>query len=190
MRAGPGYDVFIARDHVRLGLGRVGAELIPRGEFDRVQWAPASKNHKIDYNIVGSVSYSGPHPSVADILNFLVRSFFFARVHGCSVVAAVTMPILPFPAMRLTSPLCRLCHPAPQSRCIALHRIASQEKPECFEDKTVIKEGTSPHNRDGTSCGELTIPYIDLIWSCARRKTPKTYLESHTSPVELCQVRQ
>ena len=31
-----------------------------------------------------------------------------------------------------------------------------------------------PHNRDGTPCGELTIPYIDLIWSCARRKTPKT----------------
>ena len=31
-----------------------------------------------------------------------------------------------------------------------------------------------PHSRDWTPCGELAIPYIDLIWSCARRKTPKT----------------
>ena len=23
-----------------------------------------------------------------------------------------------------------------------------------------------PHNRDGTPCGKLAIPYIDLIWSC------------------------
>ena len=44
-----------------------------------------------------------------------------------------------------------------------------------FEAKTAIKEGISPqHNRDGTPCGELAIPYIDLIWSCARRKAPKT----------------
>ena len=31
-----------------------------------------------------------------------------------------------------------------------------------------------PHSRDGTPCGELAISYIDLIWNCARRKTPKT----------------
>ena len=48
-----------------------------------------------------------------------------------------------------------------------------------------------PHNRDGTPCGELSIPYnIDLMWSCARRKTPKTWKVTHTSPAKLCQVKQ
>ena len=49
-----------------------------------------------------------------------------------------------------------------------------------------------PHNRDGTPCGEITIPYIDFIWSCARRKnTQNVERASYIPPLQkLCHHKQ
>ena len=60
-----------------------------------------------------------------------------------------------------------------RSSIFKYNQINHQRRWRFFEDRQRSKK-EPPHSRDGTPWGELTIPYIDLIWGCARRKTPET----------------